>query len=105
MSGGDFSQALAPNIGEMVNEIQANPPGGSGVDQPDPKKRAKAKAKAKARAGEGGADGADPQPETPTTPLQQAKALAKSVLLISNWNKSQKGVSRDMICKDLYTYT
>ena len=96
MSGGDFSQAVAPNIGELANEIQANPPGSSGVDQPaDPKKRAKAKAKAKAKAGEGGgADGADPQPETPTTPLQQAKALAKSVLLISNWTKSQTSEPR-----------
>ena len=104
MSGGDFSQALAPNIGEMVNEIQANPPGGSGVDQPDPKKRANQRQKPKLEQVRVERMVLT-QPETPTTPLQQAKALAKSVLLISNWNKSQKGVSRDMICKDLYTYT
>ena len=84
-SGGDFSNAMAPNMGEVLQDL------GNGVaapvSQPQGKSKARAKAKPKAKGAaapnENGGDGNDPAEITPTTPLQQAKALAKSVLLIS----------------------
>ena len=85
IQGADFSASGAPSIGEVAGHVEAIAPGGGGVLPTSKSKAAKAKAKAKGKAaGKGGdpADPNDPPQEKVTTPLDRAKVLAKSVLLV-----------------------
>ena len=92
--GGDFSQAMAPALADVMPDGSTPAAPGDG-SKGNGKGRCKAKAKAKVKGGGKGSDGGTtgtsepnqgdgntPEPVGETTPLQKAKALAKSVFLI-----------------------
>ena len=86
--GADLAQGGAPSMADVLHGVAQGVPDGNGNGS---KGKGKAKAKAKAKAQPGGkgqpnANGENGQPESlePTTPLQKAKTLARSVLLGSS---------------------
>ena len=76
---------MAPTIGDVVDDplVALGGGGGGGGGRPKPKPKPKPTSKPKVRGvpPTPGQEGGDPPPVEETTPLQKAKALAKSVLL------------------------
>ena len=86
--GGDFSQSAAPQMQDVLGDYEGQAPdinngkGGKSKGRGNKGKGKGSKSKGEPTPGEPGNGGGDDEnKETVTTPLQKAKALAKSVLL------------------------